>query len=406
MGFPARQPSHPTEGTVVIFVASACATKRRVPKQNAVRVAVDVTPLIGVRTGVGVALADILEAFDAVDDAPVLVPYALSLRARAHRDDLPKNTRFVPVPAAVLLRTWTRLDRPRIDRWLRPAQVLHATNYLAPPSRLPTLVTVYDCSFARHPELCTPEVRAFEPALRRALQRGVTVHTSSEFVADEIEELFGPGLRAAGRIVVVPLGVPRLEHDARLAPALATRLDGARFVLSIGTLEPRKNLPRLVSAFGRVAAGDDDVLLVIAGRDGPARDDVDRALASLDAAARARVVLPGAVDNATRAALLTEASVVAYPSVYEGFGFPVLEAMASGVPVVATNAGAVPEVAGDAALLVDPNDVDALAAAITSVLDDDARRTELVARGRARVTRYSWTATATALSRVYRQLAP
>src|SRR4029077_3131628 len=154
-------------------------------------------------------------ALRALEAGPDLVPYTLSTRARLHRDAVPPDTRFVPIPARILLRSWVRADAPRIDRWLRPAQVLHATNYLTPPGRLPTLVSVYDCSFVRYPELCTPEVRAFEPVLRRAIARGATLHTGSEFVAAEIEEIFGPGLRAAGRIAVIPLGVPALGNDAR-----------------------------------------------------------------------------------------------------------------------------------------------------------------------------------------------
>jgi hypothetical protein len=189
------------------------------------RVAIDVTPLIGVRTGVGVALAEIIDALHEIDDPPALVPYALSLRARQHRSALPEGTRFVPLPATVLLRAWTRADAPRIDRWLDGAGVVHATNYLAPPSSKPALVTVYDCSFVRYPELCTPEVRAFEPSLRRAIARGVTVHTSSAFVAEEIDDIFGPGLRADGRIVVIPLGVPRVDAPAKLPTALAARLE-------------------------------------------------------------------------------------------------------------------------------------------------------------------------------------
>jgi glycosyltransferase involved in cell wall biosynthesis len=368
-----------------------------------VRVAVDVTPLIGVRTGVGAALADIVDALQHLDDAPALVPYALSLRARHHRDELPPDTRFVPVPATVLLHAWTRVDFPRIDRWLRPARVLHATNYLAPPSRLPTLITVYDCSFARYPELCTPEVRAFGPALERAVARGATLHTSSEFVAGELDDLYGPGLRAAGRIVVVPLGVPHL--DAPSAVPLPPSVAGAPYVLAIGTLEPRKNLDRLVRAFGVVAATHPGVRLVIAGKDGDARPAIDAAIAALDRPTRSRVVLAGPVDDATRTALLRGATVLAYPSLYEGFGFPVLEAMACDVPVVTTRAGAIPEVAGTAALLADPLDADDLAGALDAALGDDALRRELVARGHARAQQFSWSATAAALARVYRDLA-
>jgi glycosyltransferase involved in cell wall biosynthesis len=319
-------------------------------------VALDVTPLLGARTGIGSAVAEIVNALSALENAPAVVPYTLSFRARNLRSEAPPETRFVPIPARILLHSWTRAEVPRIDRWLKPAQVMHATNYLTPPSRLPTVVSVYDCSFVRYPELCTPEVRAFEPIVRRAIARGATVHTGSEFVADEIEEIFARGLRAAGRLVVIPLGIPALAEAASMPAALESQLGGAPYVLAIGTLEPRKNYPHLVHAFGLVAQDHADVRLVIAGHDGPARASVDAALSRLRPEVRARVILPGGVSDTVKRALLERATVLAYPSIYEGFGFPVLEAMAASVPVVAARAGSIPEVAGDAAVLVEPTD--------------------------------------------------
>jgi glycosyltransferase involved in cell wall biosynthesis len=367
-------------------------------------VAIDVTPLIGVRTGIGHVVAEVVDALRALDTGPELVPYTLSWRARDARASVPDDTRFVPIPARILLPAWARADVPRIDRWLQPAQVLHATNHLTPPSRLPTLVTIHDCSFVRYPELCTPEVRAMVPIVRRAIRRGATVHATSHFVAGEIEECFGPGLAADGRLVVVPWGVPAIGRERVMPPAVA-RLGDARYVLAIGTLEPRKNLAFLVAAFGLLARRDPDLALVIAGPDGPARPDVDAAIARLPASAASRVVLVGPVDDAGRNALLERASALAYPSIYEGYGFPVLEAMTVGVPVVAARAGAIPEVAGDAALLVEATDVEALADALGRVLTDDRLRGELIARGRDRVRMYSWADTARGLAACYRRLA-
>ncbi len=311
----------------------------------------------------------------------------------------------MPLPARLLLRSWARSEQPRIDRWLRPARVVHTTNYLAPPSALPTLVSVYDCSFVRYPELCTPEVRAFEPIVRRAIARGATVHTGSHFVASEIEDIFGNELGGSGRLVVVPLGVPTLG-DASARPEAATaRLDGAPFVLAIGTLEPRKNFPHLVGAFGELAARHEDLRLVIAGHDGPARPAVDRAIERLSTSARARVDVLGTVSDGERRALLDHATALAYPSIYEGFGFPILEAMTARVPVVAARAGSIPEVAGDAALLVEPTDEHGLATALERIIDDDKLRADLVARGEQRVRAFSWDATARGLNDVYRSLA-
>lgn len=379
--------------------------ERTVPDPARPTVALDVTPLLGPRTGIGNAVAEYLAAFGALEAAPSIIPYTLSLRARQMRDLVPETTRFVPIPARVLLSAWARVDTPRIDQWVKPAQVVHATNYLAAATALPELVSVYDCSFVRYPDLCTPEVRAFLPILRRAVKRGVTIHTTSEFVAREIDEIFGPGLRAAQRLVVVPLGIPTIGAESEMPARVAARVGDAPFVLAIGTLEPRKNLPHLVSAFGTLAARHRDVFLVIAGQDGPARPDVDAAIDRLDPTIRERVVLAGPVSDAGRRALLDRAGVVAYPSIYEGFGFPALEAMTARVPVVAARAGAIPEVVGDAALLVDATDEIQLAAQIERALVDDATRTELIARGRDRVRAFSWEHTARGLTACYRRLA-
>ena len=368
-------------------------------------VAIDVTPLLGARSGIGSAVAEIITALSELQPGPDVVPYTLSLRARHQRDAVPENTRFVPIPARILLRLWSRRDVPRVDRWLAPARVLHATNYLVPPSRLPTLVSVWDCSFVRYPELCTPEVRAFEPIIRRAIARGATMHTGSEFVASEIEDIFGNALRAEGRLVVIPPGIPSIGDAARMPGELVPRINGAPYVFAIGTLEPRKNYPHLIAAFGELAAYDPDVRLVIAGHDGPARPAIDEAIAGLAPTERARVILAGGVSDAGRRALLEQAALLAYPSIYEGFGFPVLEAMTAGVPVVAARAGSIPEIAGDAALLVEPTNEHALAREMRRVLDDGPTRAALVARGHDRVRAFSWDRTAGALASCYRKLA-
>jgi glycosyltransferase involved in cell wall biosynthesis len=368
-------------------------------------VAIDVTPLVGVRTGIGNAVAELISSFAHLEAAPTLVPYALSIRAREHRSDLPPDTRFPPIPARALLASWARSDTPKLDYWLKPARVLHATNYLAPPSRLPVIITINDCSFVRYPELCTPEVRALVPVVRRSIRRGAVVHVPSAFVAGEVDDLFGPGLAGTGRLVVVPWAVPPITALGEPPPEIAAIVAGAPYVLAIGSLEPRKNLPYLVAAFGSIAGAHPDLRLVLAGPDGPARPAVDAAVAELDESVRARVLITGGVSDTGRVALLAHAHVLAYPSLYEGFGFPVLEAMSIGVPVVAAQAGSIPEVAGDAATLVGPTDVRALGEALTALVDDDARRADQIARGHDQARRFSWVETAHGLAALYRRLA-
>src|SRR5688572_29059993 len=177
-----------------------------------------------------------------------LVPYALSLRAlRAGLHSLPAGTRILPLPAAAAVTAWGRVDQPDCERWLRPAVVVHGTNYVVPPSRgAGAVVTVHDCSFARFPELCSPAVRRMVPALRRAVARGAWVHTPSQFTAEEAGEVL-----RTDRVVAVPHGVPRL---ALAAAPLSGLVGDSPFLLALGTLEPRKNVRRLVEAFGAVAA--------------------------------------------------------------------------------------------------------------------------------------------------------
>jgi glycosyltransferase involved in cell wall biosynthesis len=158
----------------------------------------------------------------------------------------------------------------------------------------------------------------------------------------------------------------------------------------------------LVRAFDAVAADDADLRLVVAGPDGWGVDAFTAALAQ--AHHRDRVVRLGWVTDEVRADLLAGATAFAFPSVYEGFGLPPLEAMAAGVPVITTRAGALPETVGDAAVLVEPGDLDALAEAIALVTSDDARRAELVEAGRARAALFSWDETAASMVRLYRSL--
>lgn len=376
----------------------------------ALAVALDVTPLVGPPTGIPNSIASTLAAIeslapDAGADEVRVVPYALSLQARSHRDALPPGTVFPPIPARLALAAWSHLERPTIDRWLGPARVLHATNYLAPPSRLPTLVTVHDCAFVRYPELCTPQVLALVPIVQRAVARGAAIHTPSQFVADEVAEIFGTHLADDRRIHVVPWGVPALVAPDPLEAATHELVTGSPYLLSLGTLEPRKNIPHLVSAFGRVAARQRDLRLVLAGPDGAATSAVERAIATLPGPIACRVVRTGPVSEATKTSLLSHAVALAYPSISEGFGFPVLEAMAAGAPVIAARAGSIPEVAGDAALLVDATDEDGLAAAIQRIHDDDTLRSRLIALGHDRVACFSWANTAAQLLAVYRELA-
>lgn len=365
------------------------------------RVAFDATPLREPRTGVPQTVFELLAALpDEVELVP-FVPSGRALLRRAGRRplDLPPGTRLLPVPARVLLWSWGRADRPSADRWLGDADVVHGTNFVVPPMRRrPTTVTIHDCWCARHPEACLPERAAFTAVVQRAVDRGAWLHVSTRFGAEEVREVYG-----AERVEVVPFGVPPVPPGVGVLPAA---VGAGPFVLALGAVDRRKGLDSLVRAFGLLEQEGrrDDLRLVLAGPDGPARGELEAAVAGLPPGAANAVVRLGWVDDAARGALLARATVLAYPSRYEGFGFPVLEAMAAGVPVVATAAGAIPEVAGSAAELVPVGDEAALADALARVAGDDDRRRRLVAAGRQRAAGYSWERTARGLVGLWRRL--
>lgn len=370
-----------------------------------IRLGFDATSLLDNPTGVGVFAREVLAGLAARVDVAVTA-FAVSLRGRARLADVvPAGVavRSLPVPARLARTAWARVDRPSVIDLAGPVDVVHGPNFVVPPGGgAGEVVTVHDLTAIRFPELCTPDVLQWPPLLLRALRRGAWVHTVSAFVAQEVREAFP---EVGERVVTVPNGIRRpAEATPRTDAARGRHLAGGdRYVLAIGTVEPRKDLPGLVAAFDGLAAADPDLRLVLVGPDGWAAESLT---AAIDAAHhRRRIVRLGWVDDDARQALLRGASVVAYPSRYEGFGLVPLEAMAVGVPVVATAVGAVPEVLGDAAVLVEPGDVDALAGALGRVLTDDAERAALVARGQTRVDTYSWDRTVESLVALYRRAA-
>lgn len=359
--------------------------------------AFDAAPLVGPGTGVAVFTRGAFGAMAARPEVDVGA-FALSGRAgHALRGVVPAGVRTIDrrLPAALLLRAWARFDLPPAEWFTGPVDVVHGTNYVVPPTRrAAAVVTVHDLTAIRFPELCTPATLRYPALVRKALARGAHVHTHAQAIADEVVDLLGA---PADRVSVVPAG---LDPVAGGDPTRGHALAGAeRYVLAIGTVEPRKALPDLVAAFDVLALDDTDVWLVIAGPDGWGAADLATALAGAEHRDRIRRI--GHVGPTDRADLLAGASVFAYPSIYEGFGFPPLEALAAGVPVVASDAGSLPEVLGDAADLVPAGDIGALATALAAALTADEGRRE---KGRAHAASYTWDACADGLLAMYGRL--
>ena len=368
------------------------AISRLTPARPAVHVAFEVGPLLTPRTGIGAAVAMMQASIDQRCDV-LLGPYACSFRGQ-----LPADVTRLPLPAAFAHRLWSRWPQPRMDRWFGDAQVVHGTNYVVPPSRLPRVVSVYDCWFLRHPELASPTVVRAGRVLTQAVRQGAWIHASSQATAMAVRELLH-----TERVEVIPLAaLPTSPHSA--ANMSLSALTGSPFVLAIGTLERRKNFTTLIAAFASLAGSQAELHLVLAGSDGDNREQIDVAIGGLDASVRSRVVLVGRVSDEQKHWLLRNAIVLAYPSLDEGFGFPLLEAMQHRLPIVASTAGSIPEVGGAAAVLVEATDAAALADGLIRVLEDSALRQQLIGNGQTQLARFSWDVTAEKLANLYHRL--
>ncbi len=314
-----------------------------------------------------------------------------SVRSRGRCSDV--RFRTLPLSDDWMARLWHRLRLPvPVEAFTGPLDVFYSPDFVLPPTRRTTrtLLTVHDLSYLHHPEHFVPKlVRYLEQSVSRSVVRADWVLADSEATrSDLIAHLGTP----AGKVQVLYSGVdPRFsegkepEESERLRARYG--LTAGSYVLSVGTIQPRKNYVRLIQAFAQLQTHNfADRQLVLAGGRGWLYEDI---FAEAERHGD-RVRILGFVDEADLPALYRNAALFAFPSLYEGFGLPVLEAMACGTPVVCSNVSSLPEVAGDAALLVDPLDTGSIAEAMARVLQDVGLQRDMIARGRSQAARFTW----------------
>ncbi|MCC7355734.1 MAG: glycosyltransferase family 4 protein [Anaerolineae bacterium] len=353
------------------------------------RIAIDTQSTLGRKTGIGLYTANLLRALRRV--APEHEYVELSW---GRTEELRTDRRL----------RWEQWELPRRVRAAR-AQVLHLTGFGAPIRRpCPTVLTVHDLIGYLFPANLPPVARFYWARwLPFSVRFAGRIIADSEHTRGDLQRLLSI---QEERITVIPLAADerfRPITDPVVRADVRDRYDlPSSFILYVGTLEPRKGLDTLVNAFAALA-GDFPHALVIAGKKGWYTLPLFRQVEALGL--RHRIRFTDYVDDADLPVVYNLADIFVFPSRYEGFGLPPLEAMACGVPVVSSNAASLPEVVGDAGVLVSPDNVEALAAAMRQLLVNEAQRMDLCARGLTRASRFTWEETARQTARVYEGLA-
>jgi glycosyltransferase involved in cell wall biosynthesis len=296
-----------------------------------------------------------------------------------------------------------------VECWTGHLDLFHATDFALPPT-LPgahTVLTIHDLAFEVHPEETMPGMLGYlKSAVPRSARRADAIIAVSEATRRDLVDRYG---LPPEKISVIPHGVSSRFSPLSSLPSppdeagdihASYHLPGEPFILTVGTLQPRKNHLRLVQA---LALMKHPASLVIVGGNGWSYEAVRAEVARLRL--EDRVIFAGFARDADLPALYRAAAMFAYPALYEGFGLPILEAMACGVPVLTSTASSLPEVAGDAALLVDPLDPESIANGLGQLLDDGPLRAELIRKGLARASEFTWERCARSTWSLYQSLA-
>lgn len=363
------------------------------------RLVIDYTSAVNQRAGIGRYTRELVRT---LLTQPAAASYDVNLiiprRPAFAPPNPPAGARWCKLPLtewqSVLL--WQRAGVPLpLNVFCGRADVFHAPDFLLPPIRAGRrIVTVHDLSYLVHPDLAHPAVyRYLEKTVPRSVARADRVIAVSEATKRDVVRLLGV---PEDRVDVIPEGVDRVFRPAAEPDDAARRARlrlPERYVLSVGTIQPRKNYGRLLEACERVWQAEPDAPhLVIAGQRGWLFEEF---FAQLEACRfRDRVRILDFVDDADLPALYRGAETFVYPSCYEGFGLPVVEALACGRPVICSSASSLPEVAGPAACLIDPFSVDDLAGALLDFCRDPGSRAAFAARGPEQAARFTWEAAA------------
>ena len=375
------------------------------------RVAFDYTSAIHQRAGVGRYTRSLAAELDTLltNEDEFVLWYTSATRAPlstlSSGARLQGTAKRIPLSPRISALLWQRirLGLP-IDRLIGNPDVVHEPDFVAPPTKAPMITTIHDLSYLVVPEFAHPNLRRYlESSVPRTLQRASHVIAVSEMTRRDIIERYGVD---PSRVTTIYNGVDGWFYEPdEAAVDRALEHFGLRrpYFIIVGTVEPRKNHLALLRAFAQLYDKRKDVSLAIVGSPGWLSEPI---IAEIEKSAMTMAVrYLRFVDDTWIPALYAGSVALVAPSWYEGFGLPVLEAMACGAAVITSDRGSLPEVAGDNAILVPPGDIGELAGSMERLLDDSALRTNLIRRGREHAATFSWRTAAEAHVALYRQVA-
>ncbi len=374
-------------------------------------IAIDYTPAYEQGGGIGRLVRDLINEFQTL---PTTHDYRLFVAGLRRDRSLAKTPsqfawRTTRISPTWLARIWQRARLPLpVEYFVGDIDLYHATDFVLPPVRQATrsIVTVHDLSYVRVPDAASPRLKAYlDVVVPRSAQRADFITADSQATKDDLQEIYGI---PESKIEVLYSGVHQRYFQNQkdvVSPMTIRNIYGIHdrpYLFTIGTVQPRKNYSRLIRALRILRQNGYDIGLVVAGGKGWLEDEMYATIA--ETKMQEFVHLIGFADEEHLPALYHHAECVVFPSLYEGFGFPVLEGMACRTPVITSDVSSLPEVAGDAALLVNPLDVEEIAHAIQRVLDDSTLRQQLITRGIDQARRFTWHRSAEHLAQIYEKV--
>lgn len=386
-----------------------CESLLDIPRREIIvgAIGIDYTPAYEQGAGIGRYVRELINALARIDTQTDYRLFIAGAMAKTVPKPIGTNFTYRPIRLSPkwLARFWQRAQIPYpVENIIGDVALFHATDFVLPPVRkgTKTLLTVHDLSYVRVPETATVSLKGYlDVVVPRSIARATHIVADSQATRADIIELYNT---PPERITVLLSGVDAHFQPITMIPdSLLTQygIPHVPYIFAVGTVQPRKNYSRLVRALAQLRLKY-DVHLVIAGGRGWLDDEIYATITQTKMADYVHLI--GFVDDADLPALYSRALCVAFPSLYEGFGFPILEGMACGVPVVTANNSSLPEVAGDAAILIDPYSIDEIHNALERVISDQDLRENLIHKGFLQVKKFTWENTATQLVEIYQRL--